>query len=92
MQTEERTQVSLRLPAKLVGTFDTIAKVLDRDRTWVMQRALAQYLEREGVELLEEAEGLAELDRGEGTDLDDVLKKADAIISAAETRRTVRAS
>ncbi|WP_111562681.1 hypothetical protein [Rhizobium sp.] len=32
------------------------------------------------------AQGLAELDRGESTDLDDVLRKARAIVDAAERR------
>lgn len=90
MSAADKAQVSLRLQARLVAEFDKVAKLLDRDRTWVMQRALSQYMAGEGAELLEEAEGLAELDRGESADLDDVLEKAEAIISAAETRRTAR--
>jgi predicted transcriptional regulator len=90
MSAQVKTQISLRLPAQLVAEFDRVAQLLDRDRTWVMQRALSQYLQGEGAELLEEAEGLAQLDRGEGADLDDVLERAEAIISAAETRRTAR--
>jgi predicted transcriptional regulator len=91
MQASEKTQISLRLPSKLVSTFDRVAHLLDRDRTWVMQRALALYLEGEGAELLEEAEGLVQLDRGQSVDLDEVLAKAEAIVSAAEMKRTARA-
>jgi predicted transcriptional regulator len=92
MSASEKTQISLRLSSEIVDAFDKVAQLLDRDRTWVMQRALKQYLENEGAELLEEAEGLAELDRGEGIDIDDVLTKAEAIISAAEAKRRARAS
>ena len=39
------------------------------------------------TELEDIAQGLAELDRGESIDLDDVLRKARAIVSAAERRQ-----
>lgn len=55
-----------------------------------MQRALSQYLEGEGADLREAANSLAQLDRGEGTDLDDVLEKAESIVAAAEARRAAR--
>jgi predicted transcriptional regulator len=86
----EKTQVSLRLPAPLVAEFDRIASILERDRTWVMQKALSQYLANEGAEILRDAQGLDELDRGESVDLDDVLEKARTIINAAEYRRGTR--
>jgi predicted transcriptional regulator len=92
MTAQDKTQVSLRLQSQLVAEFDKVAHLLDRDRTWVMQRALSRYLQTEGAELIAEAEGLVQLDRGEGADLDDVLEKAEAIISAAERRRNVRVS
>ncbi|WP_244619167.1 CopG family ribbon-helix-helix protein [Rhizobium sp. 18055] len=71
----------------LVATFDHIAQVLDRDRSWVMQKALKQYIEHEGIDILRDAQGLDELDRGEGVDLDDVLEKARMIVDAAERRQ-----
>ena len=86
MLTTDRTQISLRVPTSVVARFDRIAEILERDRTWVMLRAFTQYLEQEGNDLLEEAEGIAELDRGEGSDLNDVLDKAHAIIADAEDR------
>lgn len=86
----EKTQVSLRLPTPLVEEFDQIAVLLDRDRTWVMQRALGQYLAGEGAEVLRDAQGIDELDRGESVDLEDVLEKARAIVDAAEYRRGQR--
>lgn len=86
MLTIDRTQISLRVPTSVVARFDRIAEILERDRTWVMLRAFTQYLEQEGRDLLEEAEGIAELDRGEGTDLNDLLDKAHSIIEDAEAR------
>jgi predicted transcriptional regulator len=91
MSTNEKSQVSLRLPAALVADFDRIAGVLDRDRTWVMQKALSQYLAGDGAEILRDAEGLEELDRGDSVSLEDVLEKARTIVDAAEYRRDKRA-
>ncbi|MFS8145981.1 CopG family ribbon-helix-helix protein [Rhizobium sp. BR 249] len=87
MPNNEKSQISLRLPTATVEAFDRIAQVLDRDRTWVMVKALNQYLADEGAELLRDAHGLDELDRGESVDLDDVLEKARMIVEASESRR-----
>nr|OAP95758.1 transcriptional regulator [Rhizobium leguminosarum] len=90
MLNSEKSQVSLRLPTSLVSEFDRIAAILERDRTWVMQKALSQYLAIEGAEILADAQGLDELDRGDSVDLEDVLEKARAIVDAAENRRRMR--
>ncbi|MBY3037217.1 MULTISPECIES: CopG family ribbon-helix-helix protein [Rhizobium] len=86
----EKSQVSLRLPTSLVSEFDRIAAILERDRTWVMQKALSQYLAIEGAEILADAQGLDELDRGDSVGLEDVLEKARTIANAAEYRRGMR--
>ncbi len=86
-----KTQISLRVPADLVEAFDTIAKGMERDRSWVMLRALKQYLETEGADVLRELEGIAALDRGEGVDFDQVMDEADAIIAEAMARQTRKA-
>jgi predicted transcriptional regulator len=91
MAAHDKLHVSLNLPADLVTRFDRIAALLTRDRAWVMSRALTQYLNLEGANLLEDAEGFAELDAGRGVDIDDVLEGAEAIIAAAEVRRASRA-
>ncbi len=91
MTKHEKMQVSLRLPTALVGEFDRLADILDRDRTWVMQKALGAYLVSEGAEILADAEGLEELDRGENVDLDDVLEKARKLVASADGRRALRA-
>ncbi|WHO73679.1 CopG family ribbon-helix-helix protein [Rhizobium sp. BT03] len=86
MSDNEKSQVSLRLPTRTVEAFDRIARILDRDRTWVMLKALDQYLANEGGEILQDAEGLDELDRGESVDLGDVLEKARMIVDASDLR------
>ncbi|MGO7213254.1 CopG family ribbon-helix-helix protein [Rhizobium ruizarguesonis] len=58
MLNSEKSQVSLRLPTSLVSEFDRIAAILERDRTWVMQKALSQYLATEGAEILADAQCL----------------------------------
>ena len=59
------THVTLRLPSELVERFDRLAAALERSRSWVMLRALQQYLEAEGGEIEEDMESIAQLDRGE---------------------------
>ena len=86
-----KTQISLRVPAELVEAFDVIAKGMERDRSWVMLRALKQYLDGEGADLLRELEGIAALDRGEGVDFDEVMDEADAIIAEAMARQARKA-
>ena len=79
------TQTSLRVPVDLLATYDRIAAALDRDRSWVMLRALRHYLDGEGAGVLREAEGLAELDRDEGVEFDAVQAEADAIVTQARS-------
>ena len=91
MSSSERTQVSMRVPNEILADFDRIATALERDRSWVMLRAFKVFLEGEGSVILEEAEGLAELDRGESFDLDDVLAEAEALIAAHGTKTARKA-
>jgi predicted transcriptional regulator len=86
-----KIQLSLRVPVGMVESFERIAKALERDRAWVMLRALRQYLDREGGDVLQEAEGLAALDRGEGMDFDAVMDEADGIIAQAKAERARKA-
>jgi predicted transcriptional regulator len=79
--------VSLRLPADVIETLDKIAAAFERPRSWVMLRALRQYLADEGQEMLDIQEGIAELDRGEGIPLDEVLAEIDEKIAAMEPKR-----
>ena len=79
--------VSLRVPADLIETLDKIAAALERSRSWVMLRALRQYIADEGQEVLDVQEGIAEADRGELIPIEDVLAEMDEIIAKAEAKR-----
>ncbi len=79
--------VSLRVPADLIETLDKIAAALERSRSWVMLRALRQYIADEGQEVLDVQEGIAEAERGEMVPIEDVLAEMDAIIARAEAKR-----
>ena len=81
------THVSLRVPGDLIQAFDRLAAILDRPRSWVMLRALRQYLKDEGAELAEDAESLAELDRGESAPLEDSIREVREIIGKSEKKR-----
>jgi len=85
-----KIQVSIRLPVEMNEAFAKIADALERDRTWVMLRAFRQYLEDEGADILQEAEGLASLERGDGVDFDHVMDEADELIAQAKARHAVR--
>jgi len=87
----EKAQLSLRVPVEMVESFEVIAKALDRDRSWVMVRALRQYLDTEGAGIIHEAAGLASLDRGEGVEFDSVLDEAAAIIAASKADQAGKA-
>jgi len=89
---DESVHLSARVPGEVLDEFDEIAAILDRPRTWVVLRALRQYLGGEGAEILRDAESLTALDRGEGHDIDAVLDQADAIIAKVKAKRRSRAA
>ena len=76
------SHVSLRIPNDLIEAFDRIATALERPRSWVMVRALRQYLdEGEGREIEEDTESLAELDRGETVSSEELQRRLDKIVA-----------
>jgi len=80
--------VWLRVPAELMATLDKIGAAMGRPRSWVMLRALRQYIADEGQEVLDVQEGIAELDRGEVVLIEDVLAEMDEIIAKADAKRS----
>jgi predicted transcriptional regulator len=84
------SHVSLRVPDDVIEAFDRIAELLERPRSWVMVRALRQYLAGEGGELIEDATSLAQLDRGEGVPFETVLDEVDAIVGKRKAKRAPR--
>jgi predicted transcriptional regulator len=79
------SHVSLRVPNDVVEAFDRIAAALERPRSWVMLRALRQYLDDgEGREIEEDTESIAELDRGESVPFEEVLNRLRERVARAE--------
>lgn len=81
------TDVTLILPADLVERFDKIAAAMGRLRSWVVLRALRQYLEAEGAEIEEDIESLAEADRGEVEPFETIYAEAEKIIREAQNKK-----
>lgn len=81
------THVTLRLPADLVERFDKLATAMERPRSWVMLRALRQYLEAEGAEVEDDIERLAEADRGEVEPFETIYAEAENIIKEAQKKK-----
>ncbi|HEY1260749.1 MAG TPA: ribbon-helix-helix domain-containing protein [Stellaceae bacterium] len=81
------SHVSLRVPSDVIAAFDRLAAALDRPRSWVMLRALRQYLEDEGAEIFEDLESIAELDRGESAPFEESLRRVKEIIDNAKRKR-----
>lgn len=71
--------ITLRLPIDVLAEIERIATASDRTRSWIMVRAMRLYLAREGKEVLAFAEGMAQIERGEGVDAEVVLAELDAI-------------
>jgi predicted transcriptional regulator len=82
--------ISLRMPADVVERLDKIAAILERPRSWVMLRAIRQYLADEGQEVLDVQEGIEEAERGEVVDFDEVMAGLDEIIAGAEAKRPAK--
>jgi predicted transcriptional regulator len=79
------SHVSLRVPNDVVVAFDRIAAALERPRSWVMLRALRQYLDDgEGREIEEDTESISELDRGESVPFEEVLNRLRERVARAE--------
>ncbi len=81
------THITLRMPTEMAEHFARLASLLDRPRSWVMLRALRQYLETEGAELTEDAESLAQLDRGEGEPFETLVSEVRQIIDRKAAKR-----
>ena len=78
--------ISIRMPADVIETLDKVAAVLERPRSWVILRAIRQYLADEGQEVLDVQEGIAEAERGEVVDFDEAMARFEEILAGAETK------
>lgn len=72
--------LTLRLPGDVLEGIERIAALSDRTRSWVMVRALRQYLAGEGAEILKIAEGTRQLRAGEAEDMEDVIGEIERLV------------
>ena len=82
--------ISIRVPADVIATLDKVAAILERPRSWVILRAIRQYLADEGQEVFDVQEGIEEAERGEVVDFDEVMAGLDEIIAQAEAKRAAK--
>jgi predicted transcriptional regulator len=59
--------ISVRLDDVLAARLDRLAAALDRPETWLIEQAVARYVEQEAWELEAIAEALTEYRQGQGT-------------------------
>ena len=67
--------LSFRVEELLVKQLDQLAEATDRDRQYHLKRALARYVEAESWHINAIAEGIADADAGNLTDLNTVKAK-----------------
>ncbi|WFR96227.1 CopG family ribbon-helix-helix protein [Rhizobium tumorigenes] len=65
--------IALRIPEDILKNIETIAKVSERSRSWVIVRALKYYLMQEGNDILQIMAAQEEVEAGNVMDLDDLL-------------------
>ena len=73
--------ITLRVPLDVLESIEAIADASQRTRSWVMVRALRQYLAGEGAEVLAIRRGREEIQSGRSHDIDDVLREIEAIVA-----------
>ena len=79
--------ITIRTKPEIVEQLSALAKSMDRSRNWVIEDALAQYLEQQVryVEGIEQAR--ASLERGEGIAHEDLMAEMDDLIEERARER-----
>lgn len=88
MTTANLKATSIRLDNDKLERLDNIAKAINRPRTWVINEAIAHYLDYEEWFVQKIQQGLQEADTGELIEHDEIVKKWTAKREAAlDTQR-----
>jgi predicted transcriptional regulator len=80
MAAELSDPISIRLPLDVLGQIEKVAKASDRNRSWLIVRALRRYLATEGADILAVIEGREQIAAGEVHEMDDVLDEIERMI------------
>lgn len=81
-----KSVVTVRLAPELRGRLKTIAAAMDRPRSWVISRAIEQFVNEQAWQIEEIKRGLAEADAGEFASDAEVA----AVFSKRRSRRRAR--
>ncbi|WP_441277189.1 CopG family ribbon-helix-helix protein [Tardiphaga sp. 172_B4_N1_3] len=74
--------LTLRLPLDVQEDIEKIAVASDRNRSWVIVRALKAYLAGEGADILAIIKGREQIATGDVHDMDDVIREIEAIVKS----------
>jgi predicted transcriptional regulator len=69
--------ISARIPAELSDQLTTLAGALRRNRSWVIEEALREYIASETQFLEAVQEGIRDMEAGNVVDHDDVMRELD---------------
>lgn len=72
----EKHTVSFRLDSDKVSALDTLARALDRDRSYLLNEAVESYLEVQQWQVEQIREGIRQADRGKLMDHSEVKRMA----------------
>lgn len=64
MSSDKSTTLTLRLPYDLAFQLDALAAATDRSQSWLLERALEEYLDVKAWQVARIAEGLSDLEEG----------------------------
>ncbi|MCR4378219.1 MAG: ribbon-helix-helix domain-containing protein [Rhodospirillales bacterium] len=81
--------LSVRVPEEVMDKVDRIVLATDRNKSWVVLRALTLYLEGEGGGILQDAAGLEALDRGDSIGFDEAMDEMERLVDEIEVQRAV---
>ncbi len=75
------TVVNVRLTSEMKEALDWLAREMNRPRSQLAARAIAEYVQRNARQIAAIKEGVSQLDAGLSYDFDDVLAELDTLIA-----------
>jgi predicted transcriptional regulator len=75
----EKQTISFRLDSDKVEALDLLAKALDRDRTYLLNEAVASYLDVQQWQLEHLKDSIRQADAGQLIDHDEIKKMASSL-------------
>ena len=79
--------LSTRVPAEMRDQVDQLAAALGRDRAWIVEQAVARYIQDEAQFIAAVRAGLADAEAGRVINMEQMEAELDAIDAKYEARR-----